>query len=314
MATPLRTSFSEPLSLFGSLVHKLENSHPTTSEAVPFKTVSECHDLKTTLQSQLETLATVAQSAAKQALELTERIGSLRLGGSPNTRELGNTRTYHPLSDRHTADLAQRTEQFATLIFNMDHGTQRGDGAEDIIKHKNRQLWDLFDEKECLRLELETVRANRVDPKDLETRRTNELLSKENSRSREANEILEEDLRKTRMEADAWKSLAENVQEMQELAISAFERCNALERENIQLREAMHAFAEGSTSFTVQQLQKIIANLTEEVAHFKKREGTLKEKENMMRDKENNSIIKAMRKQTKELKVRSLVLAAAVRN
>lgn len=304
MATPLRASFSEPLSLFGSLARKLT----TTSEAVPFKTGSEYNDLTTTLQSQLETLATVAQSAAKQALELTERIGSLRLDGSPNIRERGNTRTYHPLDDRHTADLARRTEQFATLIFNTDHDTQRGDGVEDIIKHKNRQLWDLFDEKECLRLELETVKANRVDPKDLETRRTNELLSKENSRLREAKEILDEDLNKTRMEADAWKSLAENVQEMQELAIAAFERCNALERENIQLREAMHAFAEGSASFTVQQLQKIIANLTEEVAHFKKREGTLREKEHMMRDKENNSIIKAMRKQTKELKVVSLDL------
>lgn len=179
-----------------------------------------------------------------------------------------------------------------------------GDREEETIKHKNRQLWDLFDEKEYLRLELDAIRASQVDPRDLETRRTNDILSKENTSLKESKEALQQDLTKARIEADAWKTLAENVQEMQELAIAAFERCNALERENIELREAMHAFAEGSNSCTVQQLQKIIANLTEEVAQFKKREGSLKEKENMMRDKENNSIIRAMRKQTKELKVR----------
>ncbi|KAI0818615.1 hypothetical protein BC629DRAFT_1730558 [Irpex lacteus] len=168
----------------------------------------------------------------------------------------------------------------------MDRTRSSSEGVEDIIKRKNRQLWDMFDEKESLRMELEAVRAkdNGVTTKELES--TNEDLTREHKKLIESKAALDEDLRKTRIEANAWKSLAENVQEMQEMAISAFERCNALERENIDLKEAMDAFAEGSASFTIQQLQKIITGLTEEVAR-------------------NHSIIKAMRKQTIELKRRS---------
>lgn len=115
--------------------------------------------------------------------------------------------------------------------------------------------------------------------------------------------LLERDLQKAREESDAWKTLAQNVQEMQEMAMAAFERCNALDKENIELRKAMHAFAEGSASATVQQLQKIISGLTEEVSMYKKREEDIKTKEKSLRNKENNIIIKAMRKQTKEIKV-----------
>ena len=85
--------------------------------------------------------------------------------------------------------------------------------------------------------------------------------------------------------------------------MAAFERCNALEKENIELRQAMHTFAEGSASATIQQLQKIVASLTEEVSQYKRREEDIKAKELSLRNKENNSIIKAMRKQTRELKV-----------
>ncbi|KIP08130.1 hypothetical protein PHLGIDRAFT_388474 [Phlebiopsis gigantea 11061_1 CR5-6] len=117
---------------------------------------------------------------------------------------------------------------------------------------------------------------------------------------------LARDLANAREQGEAWKTLAQNVQEMQEMAMAAFERCNALEKENVELRHAMHAFAEGSASVTIQQLQRIISSLTEEVTQYKKREEDLKTKEKSLRSKENNVIIKAMRKQTKELKRRSL--------
>lgn len=131
-------------------------------------------------------------------------------------------------------------------------------------------------------------------------------LSQEHAKLKAANLALEGDLKKAREECDAWKSLAQNVQEMQEMAMAAFERCNALEKENVELRQAMHTFAEGSASATIQQLQKIIVGLTEEVSQYKKREEDIKSKEASLRNKENKSIIKAMRKQTKELKRRSL--------
>ncbi|EKM55442.1 uncharacterized protein PHACADRAFT_143775 [Phanerochaete carnosa HHB-10118-sp] len=131
-------------------------------------------------------------------------------------------------------------------------------------------------------------------------------LVQEHAKLKAANIVLECDLKRTREEGEAWKSLAQNVQEMQEMAMAAFERCNALEKENIELRQAMHTFAEGSASATVQQLQTIIVSLTEEVSQYKKREEDIKARELSLRNKENNSIIKAMRKQTKELKRRSL--------
>ncbi|GJE95141.1 hypothetical protein PsYK624_113220 [Phanerochaete sordida] len=131
-------------------------------------------------------------------------------------------------------------------------------------------------------------------------------LVHEHTQLKAAHLTLEGDLRKAREEGEAWKSLAQNVQEMQEMAMAAFERCNALEKENIELRQAMHTFAEGSASATIQQLQKIIAGLTEEVSLYKRREEDIKVKEVSLRNKENKSIIKAMRKQTKDLKRRSL--------
>ena len=128
-------------------------------------------------------------------------------------------------------------------------------------------------------------------------------LAEEHRALKATNLLLARDLAKAREEGDAWKTLAQNVQEMQEMAMAAFERCNTLEKENIELRQAMHTFAEGSASATIQQLQKIIASLTEEVSQYKKREEDIKSKEASLRNKENKSIIKAMRKQTKELKV-----------
>ena len=132
-----------------------------------------------------------------------------------------------------------------------------------------------------------------------------EELVQEHTRLAHANAGLTQDLAKAQAEGDAWRALAQNVQEMQEVAMAAFARSHALEKENVALRAAMHAFAEGSPSNTVQELQRIIVGLTEEIAQYKKREEDIKAKEATLRNKENHSIIKAMRKQTKELKVRT---------
>ncbi|TCD69705.1 hypothetical protein EIP91_006472 [Steccherinum ochraceum] len=115
---------------------------------------------------------------------------------------------------------------------------------------------------------------------------------------------LERDLRDAKAVSEAWKAEARNVQNMQEMAVSAFERCNVLETENAQLKQAMHAFAEGSTNSTVKELRHIIGELTRELAQYKKRERALQVKENQLRAKENASIIEDMRKQTEDLKRR----------
>ncbi|THH01416.1 hypothetical protein EW026_g1260 [Hermanssonia centrifuga] len=135
-------------------------------------------------------------------------------------------------------------------------------------------------------------------------RRVIDALIHENQQLYESNKALEDSLQTMTADADFWESQrAGRVQEMQELAMAAFERCNALEAENTELKKAVHTFAAGSPTTTVQQLQKIVVNLTEELMRYRKREGDLKEKENIMRQKVNHNIIKAMRQQTEALKV-----------
>lgn len=119
---------------------------------------------------------------------------------------------------------------------------------------------------------------------------------------------LERELHSSKSIGEAWKAEARNVQNMQEIAVAAFERCNALETENVQLKQAIHAFAEGSTNHTVKGLRHIISDLTREVAQYKKRERNLQDKETQMRSKENASIIEDMRKQTEDLKVSGTAL------
>ena len=130
-----------------------------------------------------------------------------------------------------------------------------------------------------------------------------EILVQQNLRLTETKDALEAQLKEARTNIEVLKSKEKSVQDIQELAIAAFERCNALDTENAELKQAMETFAEGSASATVQQLQKVITNLSEELLQYKKREGDLKDKENIIRDKEHHSIIRAMRKQTRALKV-----------
>ncbi|PSR76060.1 hypothetical protein PHLCEN_2v8722 [Hermanssonia centrifuga] len=156
-------------------------------------------------------------------------------------------------------------------------------------------------------------KSNRIDMISFETERLKtqtqarqaiDALTHENRQLYESNKALEDSLQTMKADADFWKSQrAGRVQEMQELAMAAFERCNALETENTELKQAVHTFAAGSPTTTVQQLQKIVVNLTEELMRYRKREGDLKEKENIMRQKVNHNIVKAMRQQTEALKV-----------
>ena len=188
----------------------------------------------------------------------------------------------------------------------------------DVIRQKNRQLAELLAENESLRaqlaalreealaqspiVELEQERRRRLES-EASAAKAAEILVEQNLKLTEERDTLETQLKETNAIAEGWKTDAKKVQDIQEIAMKAFERCNALQAENQELRQAIDAFAGGSTSNTVQQLQKVVANLTEEVMQYKKREGELKSKENQVRDKVNNSIIRAMRKQTRELKV-----------
>lgn len=132
-------------------------------------------------------------------------------------------------------------------------------------------------------------------------------LEQENADLSVRTSSLARELHNAKAMSETWKAEARHVQNMQEIAVSAFERCNNLERENLQLKQAMHAFAEGSTSNTVKELRQIIGDLTRDLAQYKKRERALQAKETQMRSKENATIIEDMRKQTEDLKVRRLL-------
>lgn len=200
-------------------------------------------------------------------------------------------------------------------------GVNGSDGYQspDVLRQKNRQLLESLRENERLRTMLDSAKrtahgqsvycAELQQERKLRTEaeenaaKAMEILVQQNLRLTETKDALEAQLKEAKGEVETWKSKAKSVQDVQELAIAAFERCNALDTENTELKEAIEAFAEGSASATVQQLQKVVANLSEELLQYKKREGDLKDKENTIRDKEHHSIIRAMRKQTRDLKV-----------
>ena len=73
MAATLPASISEPLCLYTSLIQALGQGAITAFPAHPQHNINvHCEHLKNALQAQLQTLASFAQSAAKEALELTE--------------------------------------------------------------------------------------------------------------------------------------------------------------------------------------------------------------------------------------------------
>ncbi|KAI0082673.1 hypothetical protein K474DRAFT_1654809 [Panus rudis PR-1116 ss-1] len=114
----------------------------------------------------------------------------------------------------------------------------------------------------------------------------------------------QDELEHTKQISEGWKVQAGGAQAMQAMAISAFERCCVLERENRHLKAALQSFLDGSSSTTVQELQKIVSDLTEEVAQYRKREADLQFKESKLSDKENSNILQEMRRQTAEIKLK----------
>lgn len=281
---------------------------------LPSEFCTRQNSLVTTLLEELEAYAAEQETATRRVKRSWDRIGrQLLLSGHhwlPCT-----TPTRQSLALDSPGEPILNIAASRATIPDHDHD------HVDILRQKNRQLLELLNENERLRLQLDTARGDAATSKaklsaELEAQRKLHLDSEENA-AKAMDVLVEQNLRltdrKDTLEAELQaagedaeernQSRAENIQELQELAMAAFERCNALESENVDLKQAMHTFAQGSTSATIQQLQKIITNLTKEVAQYKKRDTDLKAKENALRDKGNNSIIRAMRRQTRELKV-----------
>lgn len=300
----LKTSISEPLIPPSVSRHRLQACFGSIRTQYPFVTG---------LLGQLDQFVLEQESVAKRLADLQDYVKEC-LFGSPSVTSLCKS-----LKAPDNLRLSLR-HQFILASHSLSDALS-DDATVDALRQRNRQILELLNENESLRTQLDSVRqeaeqqasakhrakieAERKSRLESETNasKATEILVQQNLRLTEARDSLQRKLAAAKAESEAWKEMAHNVQDIQEVAISAFERCNALDAENEDLRRAMHTFAEGSTSATVQQLQTIITNLTAEVAQYKRREGDLRSKENVLRSKENNSIIRAMRKQTRELKV-----------
>lgn len=275
--------------------------------------------------AQLDNLLVDQTSVTRRAQELRKLILDGLCG--PNSR---HGRLWHPMiqpspSRGHPYFRPQERDLLSisslSSTFPLRPGISDSDGnhSPDILRQKNRQLLESLRENERLHCVLDsakrTAKGQSVYCAELQQERklrteaeenaakAMEILVQQNLRLTETKDALEAQLKEARTDIEVLKSKEKSVQDIQELAIAAFERCNALDTENAELKQAMETFAEGSASATVQQLQKVITNLSEELLQYKKREGDLKDKENIIRDKEHHSIIRAMRKQTRALKV-----------
>ncbi|KAF7792987.1 hypothetical protein EIP86_004092 [Pleurotus ostreatoroseus] len=303
----LKTSISEPL---------LSHSGSRYRRQACLGAIRAQYPIASGLLGQLDQCVLEQESVAKRLADLQDYVKECLFGG-PSVTTLCKS-----LKAPDNLRLSMR-RQFILASHSLSDALS-DDGTADVLRQRNRQILELLNENESLRTQLDSVRqeaeqqasakhrvkieAERKSRLESETNasKATEILVQQNLRLTEARDSLQRKLAAAKAESEAWKEMAQNVQDMQEVAISAFERCNALDAENEDLRQAMNTFAEGSTSTTVQQLQTIITNLTAEVAQYKRREGESRSKENVLRSKENNSIIRAMRKQTRELKRRSL--------
>ncbi|TFY52442.1 hypothetical protein EVJ58_g10013 [Rhodofomes roseus] len=223
--------------------------------------------------------------------------------------------------------LAQRVEELASQVLKMEkernarcaaEGTLRLEmqtltaekeslraqvvSLQVLIRSSSRRMNDCVDastaaldtERE-LRHEVE-ARARRAEDRIIVLQNENAFLTQAKAKSeREA----------TRRTADAksWQEKVRTMQDSQELAVANIRKIEDLEKENCELKAAMHAFARGSTETIVLQLELIIERLRADLTRCKEREENqkVKGKENEFRRRD-SCVLQEMRKTTQAIK------------
>lgn len=250
----------------------------------------------------------------------------------PAVAHLNDTKLPSP-SDASVVGLAQKVGQLVSLVVNMEHDRGSRGNCEDVLR---REIRTLHDQKDSLHLQVASLRKilrtssrrlnDCVDAStvamDMERGLRQEVEAKARRSEAQVKSLLDENAHLTRAKAaverelvlavadsKAWQNKVRAAQDMQEMAMTTYHRCEALEKENAELRQAMHVFAQGSTTVIVQQLQVMIERLSDDLAQQKKlNAATLSKDKKNYRD-ENTNMLGEMRKKTTVLQRRSRQLS-----
>ena len=147
-----------------------------------------------------------------------------------------------------------------------------------------------------LRREVE-ARARRAEDRVVVLQNENAVLTQGKTKA-------EKEAARRIAEAKAWQEKLRSMQDAQELAVKNFRTIEELEKENTELKTAMHAFARGSTEMIVLQLELIIERLRADLARYRQQEDKPKPKgkENEFRRRD-SIVLQEMRKTTQAIKV-----------
>ncbi|KZT68115.1 hypothetical protein DAEQUDRAFT_757705 [Daedalea quercina L-15889] len=226
--------------------------------------------------------------------------------------------------------LAQQAEELASQVFKMENERKARCAAEDTLRLEVRNLTS---EKDALRMQVaslqEVIRSSSRRMNDcvdasasaLETerelrrevearaRRAEDrtlVLQSENATLTQAKVKAEKEAARRIADAKAWQEKLRTMQDSQELAVRNSRRMEELEKENCELKKAMHAFARGSTEMIVLQLELIIERLRADLTRYREQEDkmTAKGKENEFRRRD-SCVLQEMRKTTQAIKRRS---------
>lgn len=229
--------------------------------------------------------------------------------------------------DSAVVELSQRVEQLVSLVVKME---QERTAREDIEHSLRREILTLHGEKEDLQMQVASLKEvlrtsmrrlndcvdasaiamdterelrHEIEAKARRAEDRMKSLVEENDHLLQAKAAVENELSIVSADAKVWRSKIRATQNMQEVAMVTYHRCETLEKENSELRQVMHVFAKGSTSMIVQQLQIVIERLANELRDVKKRGASLLAEVKEDHIGENALVLDEMRTKTNALQV-----------
>lgn len=224
--------------------------------------------------------------------------------------------------------LAHRVELLTSQVVKMRNERNAGASIEDALR---LELRNLAAEKDTLRQHLHSLQgvvhsssrrmndcvdasASALDTErelrreiEARSRRAEDrilMLQNENAMLSQSKTIAEKEAVRRIADAKEWQEKLRTMQDAQELAVKNIRTIEKLEKENTELKTAMHAFAKGSTEVIVLQLELIIERLRADLTHCREQQDKRKPKgkENEFR-KRDSCVLQEMRKTTQDIKV-----------
>ncbi|KAH9934749.1 uncharacterized protein B0H18DRAFT_1207437 [Fomitopsis serialis] len=176
---------------------------------------------------------------------------------------------------------------------------------QGVIRSSSRRMNDCVDAS-TIALETERELRHEVEARARRAEDRIAVLQNENAVLAQAQVKAEKEAARRITDARAWQGKLRTMQDSQELAVENSRKIEELEKENCELKTAMHAFARGSTEMIVLQLELIIERLRADLARCKEQEENPKArgKENEFRRRD-SCVLQEMRKTTQAIKRRS---------